>query len=81
MYENLTTFCFLARGNDAVFSTSHLLESLPSCVTASFLNYLLYNHTLGVQILLGIIRITSGMNVLDFANEYLFSYEHPCHHT
>ena len=29
-------------------------------------------HTLGVQILLGIIRITSGMNVLDFANEYLF---------
>ena len=28
-------------------------------------------HTLGVQILLGIIRITSGMNVLDFANEYL----------
>ncbi len=29
-------------------------------------------HTLGVQILLGIIRITSGMNVLDFANKYLF---------
>ncbi len=29
-------------------------------------------HTLGVQILLGIIGITSGMNVLDFANEYLF---------
>jgi len=29
-------------------------------------------HTLGVQILLGIIRSTSGMNVLDFANEYLF---------
>ncbi len=29
-------------------------------------------HTLGVQILLGMIRITSGMNVLDFANEYLF---------
>ena len=29
-------------------------------------------HTLGVQILLGIIRITSGINVLDFANEYLF---------
>ena len=29
-------------------------------------------HTLGVQILLGIIRIASGMNVLDFANEYLF---------
>ena len=29
-------------------------------------------HTLGVQILLGIIRNTSGMNVLDFANEYLF---------
>ena len=29
-------------------------------------------HTLGVQILLGIIRIASKMNVLDFANEYLF---------
>ena len=29
-------------------------------------------HTLGTQILLGIIRITSGMNVLKFANEYLF---------
>ena len=29
-------------------------------------------HTLGTQILLGIIRITSGMNVLEFANEYLF---------
>ncbi|MBQ8000848.1 MAG: serine hydrolase [Ruminococcus sp.] len=29
-------------------------------------------HTLGVQILLGIIRIASGMEVLDFANEYLF---------
>ena len=29
-------------------------------------------HTLGVQILFGMIRITSGMNVLDFANEYLF---------
>ena len=29
-------------------------------------------HTLGVQILLGIIRIASGMNVLKFANEYLF---------
>ena len=29
-------------------------------------------HTLGVQILLGIIRIASGMNVLEFANEYLF---------
>ena len=29
-------------------------------------------HTLGTQILLGIIRITSGMNVLNFANEYLF---------
>ena len=29
-------------------------------------------HTLGIQILLGIIRITSGMSVLDFANEYLF---------
>ena len=29
-------------------------------------------HTLGVQILLGIIRVTSGMSVLDFANEYLF---------
>ena len=29
-------------------------------------------HTLGTQILLGIIRIASGMNVLDFANEYLF---------
>ena len=29
-------------------------------------------HTLGVQILLGIIRISSGMNVLDFANNYLF---------
>ena len=28
-------------------------------------------HTLGTQILLGIIRIASGMNVLDFANEYL----------
>ena len=42
MYENLSPFCFLARGNDAVFSTSHLLESLPSCVTASFLNYLSY---------------------------------------
>lgn len=28
-------------------------------------------HTLGTQILLGIIRITSKMNVLDFANEYL----------
>lgn len=29
-------------------------------------------HTLGVQILLGIIKNASGMNVLDFANEYLF---------
>lgn len=29
-------------------------------------------HTLGIQILLGIIRAASGMNVLDFANEYLF---------
>ena len=29
-------------------------------------------HTLGTQILLGIIRIASNMNVLDFANEYLF---------
>ena len=29
-------------------------------------------HTLGTQILLGIIRIASGMNVLDFANKYLF---------
>ena len=29
-------------------------------------------HTLGVQILLGIIRIVSGMNILEFANEYLF---------
>ena len=29
-------------------------------------------HTLGTQILLGIIRIASGMNVLEFANEYLF---------
>ena len=28
-------------------------------------------HTLGTQILLGIIRIASGMNVLDFANEFL----------
>lgn len=29
-------------------------------------------YTLGVQILYGIIQRTSGMNVLDFANEYLF---------
>ena len=29
-------------------------------------------HTLGVQILLGIIKNASGMNVLEFANEYLF---------
>ena len=29
-------------------------------------------HTLGTQILLGIIRVASGMNILDFANEYLF---------
>ena len=29
-------------------------------------------HTLGIQILLGIIRTSSGMNVLEFANEYLF---------
>ena len=29
-------------------------------------------HTLGTQILLGIIRIASKMNVLEFANEYLF---------
>lgn len=29
-------------------------------------------HTLGTQILLGIIRASSKMNVLDFANEYLF---------
>ena len=29
-------------------------------------------HTLGTQILLGIIRNTSKMNILDFANEYLF---------
>ena len=29
-------------------------------------------HTLGTQILLGIIRSASGMNMLDFANEYLF---------
>ena len=28
-------------------------------------------HTLGTQILLGIIRIASGMNILDFANEFL----------
>ncbi len=28
-------------------------------------------HTLGTQILLGIIRIASGMNALEFANEYL----------
>ena len=28
-------------------------------------------HTLGTQILFGIIRIASGMNVLEFANEYL----------
>lgn len=28
-------------------------------------------HTLGTQILLGIIRIASRMNVLEFANEYL----------
>ena len=30
-------------------------------------------HTLGTQILLGIIRIATGMNVLEFANEYLFN--------
>ena len=29
-------------------------------------------HTLGTQILLGILRIASKMNVLEFANEYLF---------
>ena len=29
-------------------------------------------HTLGTQILLGIIRIASKMNILEFANEYLF---------
>lgn len=29
-------------------------------------------HTLGTQILLGIIRQASGMNILDFANEFLF---------
>lgn len=29
-------------------------------------------HTLGVQILLGIIKESSNMNVLDFANEFLF---------
>ena len=29
-------------------------------------------HTLGTQILLGIIRVSSGLNILDFANEYLF---------
>lgn len=29
-------------------------------------------HTLGIQVLLGIIRAASGMNVLDFANEFLF---------
>ena len=29
-------------------------------------------HTLGTQILLGIIKQASGMNVLEFANEYLF---------
>ena len=29
-------------------------------------------HTLGTQILLGIIRSSSDMNVLDFANEFLF---------
>ena len=29
-------------------------------------------HTLGTQILLGIVRIASNMNVLEFANEYLF---------
>ena len=29
-------------------------------------------HTLGTQILLGIIRVASGMNILEFANEYLF---------
>ena len=29
-------------------------------------------HTLGTQILLGIIRIASGKNMLEFANEFLF---------
>jgi CubicO group peptidase (beta-lactamase class C family) len=29
-------------------------------------------YTLGTQILLGIIRVASGMNILEFANEYLF---------
>ena len=29
-------------------------------------------HTLGTQILLGIVRQASGMNLLEFANEYLF---------
>ena len=29
-------------------------------------------HTLGVQILLGVIRSASKMSILDFANEYLF---------
>lgn len=29
-------------------------------------------HTLGTQILLGIIRVATNMNILDFANEYLF---------
>ena len=42
MCENLTTFCFLARGNNALLPTGHLLEPLPSCITALFLNYLLY---------------------------------------
>ena len=31
-------------------------------------------HTLGTQILLGIIRISSRMNVLEFANEYLLKH-------
>ena len=30
-------------------------------------------HTLGTQILLGIIKSATSMNVLDFANEYLFT--------
>ena len=31
-------------------------------------------HTLGTQILLGIIRQASGLNILDFANENLFKH-------
>ena len=65
--ENLTTFCFLARGNDTVFSTGHLPESLPSCITALSLNYLLYithRNIISYLILTVIMRLYKDLLIL-----------------